>query len=847
MKQNYTIVMIKVMVMLAMTLTEVHANSITDNGNVKNISDTVESLLGDNHNLNEYDYHRGDTYDSVVENTNLYGVGCVQLPKNIVKGKNVLTQNMISQANTCYIIQYDYDLNGNEIIIPEDCVLDFQGGSLNNGFVVLNNTRINESRGCIKVKVSGSVANRSLNASTFGVSVDSSAEYNSTTLNNVLGLRTDKDLGVGAGSYFSVILDWTGTLDIAEPLNVIYGTHLKGISASTGLRKPNNDGDIDAVIILDGGNIKVEEVRLWEGENAYGIYAKDLHRSVITNVMTSGKDIGFYFEHCWLVTINEITASACRIGFYSVGPATTFTVNRLFIQKQKEYGIYLKNHGYSTFINCANDAAEGGTAVYASNSTCTFIACGCESTNIVSNFHLVEYSRISIIGGHYHTCRTIPEGAVNPSVFTVSGSRISVDGTCFGSHYESPVPFVRVMDGPTRLLSQVTFNNIACEGTWLKNVFSNQAIGADKVINYIGHGIQSASFTNYPLLKTDLGTINFDHSEDGYIVGREFNLGNNTDGIFGKDYNSAPLHVGLISSVTTLEDNTIELKITPVRYNTYLEKNGFLLKIDNNWYRCVNEIVNIHSETHVLNLATNNVVPERLKEVFRYSAVKLSKILSINDNVISLESWNASSPKFSLEKGSRLVYFSEDQSGLIDVTNYDVRNKAITVADISSITTSSELYYLTSIENARKSNMSFKVPYLYEQNRFIAKDLAAENKYPSGQIIADGKDNFIVKGNKLQSVVSYGFDDPKFGNNGQIPEEGEQGQLFSENGQRLYHYVKGKGWLDYLGNNKDTKKFGHLKNRPESPSYGTLYFDSSNSEKPILWIYFGKWYSIVLE
>ena len=61
------------------------------------------------------------------------GLGRQYLRKNIVAGVNILTQSMMQWPNTIYIIQYDYDLQGAEITIPEGCVLDFQGGSLNNG------------------------------------------------------------------------------------------------------------------------------------------------------------------------------------------------------------------------------------------------------------------------------------------------------------------------------------------------------------------------------------------------------------------------------------------------------------------------------------------------------------------------------------------------------------------------------------------------------------------------------------------------------------------------------------------------------------------------------------------
>ena len=70
------------------------------------------------------------------------GLGRVFLRKNISSGKNVLTQAMMNKANTRYIIQYDYDLDGETITVPEDCTLDFQGGSFKNGILKGNRTRV---------------------------------------------------------------------------------------------------------------------------------------------------------------------------------------------------------------------------------------------------------------------------------------------------------------------------------------------------------------------------------------------------------------------------------------------------------------------------------------------------------------------------------------------------------------------------------------------------------------------------------------------------------------------------------------------------------------------------------
>lgn len=64
---------------------------------------------------------------------NYSGMGRVYLRKHIVNGTNILTQHMINKPNTIYVIQYDYCLADQTIEIPENCVLQFEGGSFRNG------------------------------------------------------------------------------------------------------------------------------------------------------------------------------------------------------------------------------------------------------------------------------------------------------------------------------------------------------------------------------------------------------------------------------------------------------------------------------------------------------------------------------------------------------------------------------------------------------------------------------------------------------------------------------------------------------------------------------------------
>ena len=71
------------------------------------------------------------------------GLGRKYLQKNIVDvsgtDKNVLTQAMMQDGsgnaltNTIFVIQYDYDLNGQTVNVPAETTLKFDGGSIKNG------------------------------------------------------------------------------------------------------------------------------------------------------------------------------------------------------------------------------------------------------------------------------------------------------------------------------------------------------------------------------------------------------------------------------------------------------------------------------------------------------------------------------------------------------------------------------------------------------------------------------------------------------------------------------------------------------------------------------------------
>ena len=97
-----------------------------------------EDLTGVREGSNEYLKFKNKEYDT----SEFSGLGRFFVRKNIIGGKNILTQDVFSKADTIYIIQYDHDLNGQTITLPTRSVLFFEGGSISNGTLVFNQTLV---------------------------------------------------------------------------------------------------------------------------------------------------------------------------------------------------------------------------------------------------------------------------------------------------------------------------------------------------------------------------------------------------------------------------------------------------------------------------------------------------------------------------------------------------------------------------------------------------------------------------------------------------------------------------------------------------------------------------------
>ena len=62
--------------------------------------------------------------------------------KTIVLKENIPFDSQVGTTNTKYVIKWDFDLGGSTVTIPQDCILEFDGGNLSHGALVGQDTLV---------------------------------------------------------------------------------------------------------------------------------------------------------------------------------------------------------------------------------------------------------------------------------------------------------------------------------------------------------------------------------------------------------------------------------------------------------------------------------------------------------------------------------------------------------------------------------------------------------------------------------------------------------------------------------------------------------------------------------
>lgn len=324
------------------------------------------------------------------------GLGRKYLQKNIVSDKNVLTQAMMQDANTIYVIQYDYDLNGQSITVPSGCVLQFEGGSLSNGTLVGNDTAIKAD--IIKifstdVTLSGSWSVDISYAEWFGAVgdgvTDDSTAFNKTIqylgkqrltlLPKIYAIAASIDItrsnimitGVGPASTFKKLFDGDA---ITCSLSKIKYTTIQNLSilgnnhSGSGIKSESNH--LSSIRIID----------VFINRCDYGIYLNNAYVVRINKGQISTCGTGIFLDSCHGSSIHEVAVTTCTDTCVFIGGGTYGTsVTNSCLQEAEvgvrignAYGITIANNylektakcfeiGYNN-AECSNINISGGTS-----------------------------------------------------------------------------------------------------------------------------------------------------------------------------------------------------------------------------------------------------------------------------------------------------------------------------------------------------------------------------------------------------------------------------------------------------------------------------------------------------
>lgn len=325
------------------------------------LSDAVKQLIGFGPIVNfpddEFLTTKGGriTLKDKDYNPNSYsGMGRRILRKNMVNGVNVLTQRMMLCPNTIYVISYDYDLRGQTITVPENCVLQFKGGSIKDGTIIGNNTKIETPSISIfgtNIVLSGSWKVQEVYPEWFGAKGDNSTDCTIAIQKAIdFAELISSNVKISSGEYII-----KNTLYIKKQSRI----HITGDGKYKTFIYLNSDTQLESMIDINSKEvttyyqyIKIADLSLYaEGNATYGIYAPKLTLSEIHNITIFGT--AYYamrIEYGWSNTIYNCLFSRGNNGIFLYRSANAIMMRQCSFTSLEGIAVYLEaGNGISMF------------------------------------------------------------------------------------------------------------------------------------------------------------------------------------------------------------------------------------------------------------------------------------------------------------------------------------------------------------------------------------------------------------------------------------------------------------------------------------------------------------------
>lgn len=422
----------------------------------------------------------------------------------------------VNESNTKYIIKYDFSLGGDNVELPDNCILAFDGGSIFNGNIACQDVFIEGQKGCLK-NITFTEDSTCIN-NTFYIDW-----FDIDTTANVL----DDDGYLDSGS--TVVLctkEIQGAFNLKVP-NIVFGKgrysfncveirdncRIVGEKDTVLIARPREVGKKPTDALLHAVNIDKVEVRgmtftcyntmldEYPGTNSSKglLYFDTVENVIIDNILISrayvgwGENRGEYYSNAALILCDDchFTRITNSEFFDSYGSERIYIVHTS--KTKDDVNIYFRDNYYH---DDPESPVHGGSQK--GNSTITAFANHVVVENNIFEDYTVDMSLCNLLGNYVFINNNVVRNCTASSVFDTSeygqSQNISVtasnnvidckNGICFITYSDN----VTIINNHVKALALITETPTPKAGNFIYSVCNN-VIDAT---NYV------ADYTKYP-------------------------------------------------------------------------------------------------------------------------------------------------------------------------------------------------------------------------------------------------------------------------------------------------------------------------------------------------------------
>lgn len=292
----------------------------------------------------------------------------------IVIKNNVSVQSQFNSPNTVYIVRDVIDLKKSKVTLPRNSVLRFEGGSLNNGTIIYNNTFI-DGRYMINCQCRGTLSNDVITPHMYGAHGDGKTDDGDAIQQ---AISSGKQVFFKRSSYLvgkPIVFD---RRDIIVDFNC--STIKKTNNRGTDLKYDNIDyRNIPAVVIIKpikspntNGFMTIKNLYIDGGSNNIGIHAIWCRNVIFENIRIHHSVKGILYKG-FVNTFRDVTIWKCKEGVVTLGGNATL-FERCFTS---ECGWRIDKASGFSLISCSSD--DNNPCYKITNSTVSMVGCTFES------------------------------------------------------------------------------------------------------------------------------------------------------------------------------------------------------------------------------------------------------------------------------------------------------------------------------------------------------------------------------------------------------------------------------------------------------------------------------------